>query len=144
MDRLCINLKCMKVLFVLLIAFVSLDCSPKLSPDYSWGNQRWVLVEMKGVPVQQSESRRDAFITFEADTKKFSGNGGCNQFSGNYVLESNTIQFLQLTRTELSCSDIEFENVFVSTLSNIDRYEVRGNEILLKTRREIMLVLRPK
>jgi heat shock protein HslJ len=134
----------MKILYVLLIAVVSLQCSPKLSPDHSWVNQRWVLVELKGVPVQQSESRRDAFINFEAGVKRFSGYGGCNQFSGNYVLEGNTIQFLQLVRTDMSCSDIEFENVFVATLNGIDRYEIRGNEIVLKTRRETMLVLRAK
>jgi heat shock protein HslJ len=64
-----------------------MQCSPKLSPDSSWGNQRWVVVEMKGVPVQQSESRRDAFLKFEVAGKKFSGNGGCNQINGNYTID---------------------------------------------------------
>lgn len=132
----------MKRLSVLLIVFVSLQCSPVLSPDYNWGNKRWILVEMKGVPVQQSENRRDAFLNFEAEGKRFTGYGGCNQISGSYTLENASIHFTEVIRTEISCNDIEFENVFVSTLRNIDRYEVRGNEILLKARREIQLVLR--
>ncbi len=134
----------MKRLSVLMIAFISMHCSPKLSPDYSWGNQRWILVEMKGVPVQQSENRRDAFLNFEAQGKHFNGYGGCNQINGSYTLENASIHFTEVISTEISCNDIEFENVFISTLRGIDRYEVRGNEILLKTRRETMLVLRTR
>lgn len=134
----------MKYLSILLIAFAGMNCSPKLSPDSGWGNQRWILVEMKGVPVQQSESRRDAYIIFEVGEKRFSGNGGCNQISGNYILEKTNIHFTEVISTKMSCSDIEFENVFLSTLNSIDHYEVRENQLLLKKKREIMLVLRPK
>ena len=38
----------------------------------------------------------------------------------------------------------EFENTFLSILSGIDRYEVNGNDLLLKRKRETMLVLRPR
>ena len=134
----------MKYLSVLLIVFISMNCSPKLSPDSSWGNQRWVLIELKGVPVQQSETRRDAYINFEVGEKRFTGNGGCNQISGNYILEKTNIHFTEVTSTKMSCSDIEFENVFVSTLSSINRYEVKGNDLLLKRNREVMLVMRTK
>ncbi len=134
----------MKFLSIVLITLISMHCSPKLSPDSSWGNQRWVVVEMKGVPVQQSESRRDAFLNFEVADKRFSGNGGCNQINGNYTIDKKEIHFGEVISTKMSCSDIEFETVFLSTLSGINRYEVRENQLLLKKNREIMLVLRPR
>ena len=134
----------MKYFSILFLAFICLYCSPKLSPDSGWGNQRWILVQMKGVPVQQSESRRDAYLTFEVAEKRFAGNGGCNQISGNYSVDKNTIRFGEVVSTKMSCNDIEFENVFISTLSSIDRYEVNGNELSLKRKREVMLVLRKK
>jgi heat shock protein HslJ len=134
----------MKYLIILSIAITSIQCSPKLSPDAAWGNQRWVLVQMKGVPVQQSESRRDAFLTFETGEKRFNGNGGCNQVSGNYTIERNRISFGEVVSTKMSCNDIEFENVFISTLGSIDRYEVLGNELLLKRKSEVLLVMKPK
>ena len=134
----------MKYLSVFFIAFISLQCSPKLSPDYNWGNQRWVLVEMKKVPVQQSESRRDAYLNFDVGQKRFSGNGGCNQINGNYDLDKNEIHFSEIISTKMSCNDIEFENVFLSALSSINRYEIRGNDLVLKRKREELLVLRPK
>ncbi len=76
----------MKYLVVSLIAISAYCCSPKLSPDAGWGNQNWVVVELKGVPVQQSGGRRDAHITFDIAQKRFAGNGGCNQINGSYTL----------------------------------------------------------
>ena len=134
----------MKYLFILIIAVTGFACSPKLSPDAAWGRQRWVLVEMKGVPVQQSGGRRDAFINFEVDQKRFRGNGGCNQVNGNYSVDKNDIQFSEVISTKMSCDDIDFENTFLSVLGSINRYEVKGNDLLLKRKRETLLVLRAK
>jgi heat shock protein HslJ len=44
----------------------------------------------------------------------------------------------------MSCSDIDFENTFLSALSSIDRYEVRGNDLLLKRKQEVMARLRSR
>ena len=134
----------MKYLFVLFIAVIGFSCSPKLSPDAGWGHQEWVVVEMKKVPVQQSGGRRDAHITFDVTTKKFAGYGGCNQINGNYNVDKQAIRFTEVISTKMSCSDIEFENAFLSTLASIDRYEIRGTDLVLKKKKETMLVLRPK
>jgi len=134
----------MKYIFLIVIVTTAFNCSPKLSPDSGWGYQQWMVVEMKGVPVQQSGGRRDAHISFDIAAKKFSGNGGCNQINGNYSLDKKEIEFTEVLSTKMSCNDIEFENTFLSTLSSIDRYEVRGNDLLLKRNKETRLVLRPK
>src|SRR5688572_31455743 len=134
----------MKYLVILFVAISAFCCSPKLSPDAGWGNQNWVVVEMKGVPVQQSGGRRDAHITFDVVQKRFTGNGGCNQINGGYTLDKNEIHFTEVIATKMSCSDIEFENTFLSTLSSVDHYEVRGSDLLLKKKKETMLVFRPK
>jgi heat shock protein HslJ len=131
----------MRYFFTLFILAACLGCSPRLSPDSNWSGRRWVLTEMKGVPVQLSGGRRDAYINFEVAEKRFTGNGGCNQVSGNYSLNKNSIHFSEVIATKMSCEDIAFENSFLSTLSSIDRYEVKGNDLLLKRKREILLVL---
>lgn len=138
------NTTAMKYLFILLVGIISFECSPKLSPDAGWGRQNWVLVELKGVPVQQSGGRRDAHIVFDVTQKRFSGNGGCNQINGNYTLDKNEIKFTDIIATKMACNDIEFENTFLSTLGGVDRYEVKGEDMLLKNRRETLVVLRPK
>ena len=132
----------MKTIVFIAVALIAFNCSPKMSPDAAWANQRWVLTTMKDVPVQQSGGRRDAFIRFNVTEKKFSGNGGCNQINGNYTLDKNEIRFTDVIATKMSCNDIEFENTFLSTLSSIDRYEMNGTDLLLKKKRETLLVLR--
>ena len=134
----------MKYLFLVIIIITTFKCSPKLSPDSGWGHQEWVVVEMKGVPVQQSGGRRDAHISFDVAAKKFSGNGGCNQVNGNYSVDKKMIKFTEVLSTKMSCNDIEFENTFLSILGTIDRYEVRGSDLVLKKKKETMLVLRPR
>jgi heat shock protein HslJ len=42
----------------------------------------------------------------------------------------------------MSCVDIEFENTFLSVLSSIDRFEQRDNELLMKWKKETLLVFR--
>ena len=134
----------MKYLFILFTVLTGFNCSPKLSPDAGWGHQQWVVVEMKGVPVQQSGGRRDAHIIFDVAAKTFSGNGGCNQVNGIYTVDKNDLKFTDVVSTKMSCNDIEFESTFLTTLSSIDKYEVRENQLLLKRNKETRLVLRSK
>ena len=134
----------MKYFFLLFTAVTGLNCSPRLSSDSSWGRDRWVLTEMKKVPVQLSGGRKDAYINFEPREKRFSGNGGCNQMSGNYTLDKKTIHFGEVISTKMSCEDISFENTFLSTLNAVNRYEVKGNDLLLKRKRQVLLVLSGK
>ena len=93
----------MKYLFILAITVAGFGCTPKLSPDSSWGLGRWVVIEMKEVPVQQSGGRRDAYIDFEVGQKLFRGNGGCNQINGNYTIDKNNIHFRDIVSTKMSC-----------------------------------------
>ncbi len=134
----------MKLYSILALIFILPGCNKKLSPDAGWGNQRWFLVEMKGVPVQQSGSRKDAYINFQVAEKRFNGNAGCNQMSGIYTVDKSVIHFDKLISTKMSCADIEFENVFLTTLAGIDKFEQRGNDLLLKNNKDIMLILRPR
>jgi len=132
----------MKYLFSLsVIIMAGIACSPKLSPDAAWGRQRWIVSEMKGVPVQLSGSRRDAFIEFRTNDKKFTGNGGCNQINGNYSVDKNEIHFSEVISTKMSCEDIAFENTFLDLLNRVDRFEQKDDRLVLKRKRETLLVL---
>jgi heat shock protein HslJ len=135
-----------KLLLLGIVAIATgISCSPKLSPDQSWGNQRWVLTELKEVPVQLSGTRRDAYLEFSPSDKRFTGNAGCNRVSGNYTLEKkDRISFGEVIVTKMSCDDIAFETTFLSALNKIDRYEMQGNAMLLKNGREILLKFEPR
>jgi heat shock protein HslJ len=130
------------VFFVLLAAIVGINCSHKLSPDTDWIGRRWVVKEMKQVPVQLSGTNRDAYLEFSPAEKRFAGNGGCNRISGNYQLDKkSSIHFSEVLSTKMSCADIAFENTFLAQLNKINRYEITGTAMLLKDGNEVLLIL---
>lgn len=116
------------------------SCNPKMSPDSYWGNQRWVLTEMKEVPVQQSGTRRDAFLEFMPADKKMAGNAGCNRISGNYTLEKkDRIKFGEVISTKMACQDMAFETTFLSVLNEVNRFEQQNTTLILKNDRKVLL-----
>ncbi|MBC7948220.1 MAG: META domain-containing protein [Chitinophagaceae bacterium] len=131
------------ILCALVISFFS--CSPKLAPDSDWGRQRWVLVDLKGVPVQLSGSNRDAFVEFSTSDKRVSGNGGCNRFNGTYVIEKKgSIKFNEVVSTKMSCPDIAFETAFLEALNAVDRYDTEENSLFLKDGNKVMMILKSR
>jgi len=130
-----------KLIFSLLTGFAMLfSCTPKLSPDSYWGNQRWVLTEMKEVPVQQSGTRRDAYLEFMPADKKMAGNAGCNRISGGYLLKKkNTIKFQEVISTKMACQDMPFETTFLSLLNDVNKFEQQGSILTLKDDRKVLL-----
>ncbi|MEO5564066.1 MAG: META domain-containing protein [Chitinophagaceae bacterium] len=137
----------MRKISLILFAAVcaGLSCSPKLSPDATWANQRWVLIEMKGVPVQLSGTRKDAFLEFAPQDKRFTGNAGCNRISGNYTLEKkDRIKLGEVISTKMSCGDIAFETTFLSTFNTVDRFETQGTILSLKDNKKVVLKFEQK
>jgi heat shock protein HslJ len=127
---------------VILLAGYLVSCSPKLAPDSNWGYQRWVLIELKEVPVQQSGGARDAFIEFFPSEKRFTGNGGCNRINGNYTIEKRSeIRFTEISSTKMACPDLAFENTFLETLGKVNRFEISDNNMLLKDDNKVLLIL---
>ena len=134
----------MRYLVIFSLALVSFHCTPKLAPDANWGRGRWVLVQMKGVPVQQSGGRRDAYLDFNTSQKLFTGVGGCNQLNGSYTVDKNSIHFRDVNATRMICNDMEFEKMFLDELSQVNRYELKGDDLLLKKKKKVVLVLRAR
>ena len=131
----------MKYFLGLFIIAFGISCTPKLSPDATWARQRWVVTELKGVPVQQSGGRKDAFLNFNVSEKRFTGNGGCNQINGVYTVDKREIHFSEVIATKMSCEDIAFENTFLDLLQKVDRFEQQDDRLVLKRKRETLLVL---
>jgi heat shock protein HslJ len=129
---------------VIIAASACIGCSPKMSPDFGWDKVRWLVVEIKEVPVQLSGTNRDAFLDFSIPEKKFNGNGGCNRINGDYTIDKNHIHFTSISSTKMNCPDIAFENTFLSLLEKVNKYEVQNNTMLLKDDNKVLVMLKVK
>lgn len=132
-----------------LIGFCSIiflfSCSPKLSPDNNWAEGKWIVTELKEVPVQVSgNTYKDAHIEFMPSTKKYQGFGGCDNISGSYTVSSDKIKFTPSGAKGADCPDTPFETTFLNLLKDVDKYTLSGNTMTLKKGKSSIVKLQRK
>ncbi|MBK9164234.1 MAG: META domain-containing protein [Acidobacteria bacterium] len=98
--------------------------------------KRWSLTEMNGKPVAGSP----AFIEFNEDTKRVSGNATCNRFFGGAAVGSRSMRFSGMGSTRMFCSGLmEAEQDFLNTMKSVTRYRIRGSVLTLFAGRKAVL-----
>ena len=73
-------------------------------------------------------------ITFDEANSKVSGFSGCNNFSGNYTTEGNTIKFSALGSTKKMCVDKNsnlVESKMMAALGKVTNFEIKGDKLIL-------------
>lgn len=133
-----------KMFFFLAILGICISCGSKVYPDANWGNdKKWVVAEIRGVPVQTSGTDKDAHLVFMPADKRYAGTGGCNRISGTYSLEKkDRITFSSPAVTRMACPDLAFESSFLNTLASVDRFSIENGILLLRKGDEIVIKLK--
>lgn len=88
----------------------------------------WVLANMDGKPL----NRMIVLPTLDFDVSKmqFSGNGGCNTYSGEIaMLEAKHMKLGDMLKTAMECANENIEGNYLKKLATADHYSVKG-EIL--------------
>lgn len=91
----------------------------------------WTLVEVNGAVVDAAATNRTPTLTLDADGRA-SGNGGCNQFGGEYELTGSTLRFGPLAMTRMACPGrMEIETAYAAALDATREWRVRGGMLEL-------------
>ena len=119
----------MKNIFLSIFATVALASCSSLSSTKVGGSQaniagtKWILADqVKGkIPT----------LNVEAD--KITGNGGCNSYFGEVLLDATAGNFSakNIGSTKMACADMSVESNFFSMLSEVNKYVVSGNTLEL-------------
>ena len=73
-----------------------------------------------------------AFIHFNTSDGGINGNGSCNSFGGKLTADGNSLRFYNIFSTKMYCSDVRnIEDQFFRKLQLVNRYEIKGNRLLL-------------
>lgn len=70
-------------------------------------------------------------LTIDFDATNFSGNGGCNSFSGSYTLESSTIDLGAIASTQMACEALDLETTYLAGLTEVDSASSDGDQLTL-------------
>jgi heat shock protein HslJ len=100
--------------------------------DTNLTDKRWKLTEIMGNPVAETKDTTPAFITFNSENSRVSGNSGCNSFSGTYQLKpGNKLTFSTMVSTRMMCIDMDIENKLNAAFPAIDSYIINENGLIL-------------
>ena len=96
---------------------------------------KWNLFSLMGVNVTVADSLgKQASIIFNKDGT-VTGNGGCNNFSGNYELnDSSQIKFSPIISTKMYCPNAKEEVLYFDLLSRTDNFLIKADTLYLRNR----------
>ena len=109
--------------------------------NYEILEKYWKLVELNGKDVVvDSTFIKDPHIIFKESNNRIIGNGGCNNISGEYKIESlNRISLSKMISTKMACPRMELEGEFLEVLQKAYNFNVVGDMLMLNKARMVPL-----
>jgi heat shock protein HslJ len=101
---------------------------------YAIQEKYWKLTELNGSPVTlDSTLFREPHLILKENSGRFSGNGGCNNISGQYKLVNpDSIYFSKAISTMMACPGLALESSFLKCLDKARTYKVSGDKLEFK------------
>ena len=89
---------------------------------------RW---ELMPVMASDTATGKIPFLNFDLKAGKFSGNTGCNNISGDFLLKQDVFQFGEnMISTKMACTGYN-EKAFLDNLLKTNRYEIKNGVLQL-------------
>jgi heat shock protein HslJ len=103
------------------------------SGEISPTDKYWKLVELRGVKVEYVNGQsQEMYLTLKEGDNILIGHGGCNTFSGKYMLKGPvSISFREIISTEMACPNMNNEAAFLQVLQQTDNYSMIGDTLFL-------------
>jgi len=79
-------------------------------------------------------------LKLDFESNKISGNAGCNDYGANMVINENKIQFNKVFSTKMYCGNMKTETEFFKKLSKVDHYKVKGDNLFLYDKGDVLLI----
>ena len=83
-------------------------------------------------------------LTFNADRKYIGGDGGCNEYWGEYQTENSLISFPNIASTALMCtgSAYHIEDTYLKALGTVQSLKAEKNRLYFLREEKIVLEFR--
>ncbi|MBL7872316.1 MAG: META domain-containing protein [Cyclobacteriaceae bacterium] len=134
----------MKKILLLLIVFSACKPSNKIGElvgvpkERPLENTYWVLVEVNGTTIVRNDTKL-IFIQLDSKSKRVTGFAGCNQLSGDYVLDGRKLIFKTVT-TRMYCEDeMKTEDDFIEAVNKINEYRIHEHQLSLMQGKNVLL-----
>ena len=126
----------MKQLYFICIALVILNSFCKSSKETMQSstplyNTKWSLKKIHDNGNEEIVNTK-AFIRFDKEKGSAGGNGSCNSFGSNTIINGKEVSFKNVFSTKMYCEQVQsIENKFLGSLGKITRYETKDKTLFL-------------
>ena len=79
--------------------------------------RRWRLTELRGNAVKTTR----AYVVFNRDKMRYSGEGGCNSFSGSFKISAMNLKLSPAVRTLMACGERDAQQVEDNFLKGLEQ-----------------------
>src|SRR5271170_1361898 len=87
----------------------------------------WKLTALGGNPVVLEEKQQAPSLTLLPEQMRAVGYGGCNRFTGSYVLAGEKLKFGTIAGTMMAClKGMDFESAFHQALPRVASWKING------------------
>ena len=94
---------------------------------------RWAFKKLRGEDAGTGAGGKAPFFTLQGAEPRISGFAGCNQITGGYQLEGQTLSFSKMAMTARACPEgMELERKVAKVLAETRSYEVSGDVLRLR------------
>jgi heat shock protein HslJ len=95
-------------------------------------NTYWKLTRLSDKPVTVAPRQREPHFVLDSKTRRITGSGGCNRFTGIYQRSGDRLTFGKMAMTFMACSEgMETERDFVAALEQVNSWKIFGEHLEL-------------
>lgn len=88
------------------------------------------MLAVPGVNFNEMFAGKKPTISF-LEESRISGNASCNNYGASYTMEGSSISFGAIGSTKMMCPNIKAEDLYLSTLSKVNKYSYSENVLTL-------------
>jgi len=109
------------------------------TPAASLYDTKWLLKKVYTESGTQ-DITTNAFIKFNQAKGSAGGNGSCNTFGSNAIINGNSVSFTNIFSTKMYCEGVQqTENIYLKQLGEVNGYTITGNSLqLLKDKKAVL------
>lgn len=115
-----------KIISLLVLAFIIISCGAISGgkKQASLVNTKWTLVDVGAVT---------KIPTLQVESNRVSGNGGCNQYFSDVILNQENGNFVvgNIGATKMACKDLSGEQSYFNLLQQVNKYQVKDGYLEL-------------
>jgi putative lipoprotein len=93
-------------------------------------NTYWKLTNLGNAPVPEASEQKEPHFILDSQTRRVSGSGGCNRFTGSYELNQDHLKFSKMASTMMACLEgMDTEKVFLQALEQVNTWKIGGQQL---------------